>query len=102
VHRKYSITTANTYNIDEKGFRQRVSDRAKVICQCRARGMNGKMATDDTRELITVVETISGDGIVLSQLIIYKGVAHYMGWYQHLYSLIDVCKDWKFTYSKTG
>jgi len=35
-------------------------------------------------------------------LIIYKGVPHYMGWYQHLDSLINICKDWKFTYSKTG
>jgi len=79
VRKKYSITTANTYNMDEKGFRQGISDRAKVICQRRERGMTGKMATDGTRELITVVETICGDGTVLSPLIIYKGVAHYMG-----------------------
>ena len=88
--------------MDEKGFRQGVSDRAKVICLRRERGMTGKMATDGTRELITVVETISGDGMALAPLIIYKGVAHYMGWYQHLDSLINICKDWKFTYSKTG
>jgi len=90
------------YNMDEKGFRQGVSDRTKVICQRREHGMTGKMATDRTRELIMIVETISGDGAVLSPLIIYKGVVHYMGWYQHLGPLIDICKDWKFTYSKTG
>jgi len=66
--------------MDEKGFRQGISDRAKVICQCRERGMTGKVATDGTRELIAVVETISGDGTALTKLIIYKGVAHYMGW----------------------
>jgi len=88
--------------MEEKGFRQGVSDRAKVICQPRERGMSGKMATDGTRELITVVETISGDGQVLFPLVICKGVVHYMGWYQYLGSLIDTCKDWKFTYSKTG
>ena len=49
-----------------------------------------------------MVETISGDGIALSPLIIYMGVVHYMGGYQHLDSLINICKDWKFTYSKTG
>jgi len=38
----------------------------------------------------------------LHPLVIYKVVAHYMGWYQHLDSLLDTCKDWKFTYSKTG
>jgi len=48
VRWKYSITDANTYNMAEKGFRQGVSDRAKVICQRRERGMSGKMATDGT------------------------------------------------------
>jgi len=60
------------------------------------------MATDGIRELITVVETISGDGMALSPLVIYKGAAHYMVWYQHLDSLIAICKSWKFTYSKSG
>jgi len=55
--------------------------------------MSRKMATDGIRELITVVETISGDGQMLFPLVIYKGVAHYMGWYQHLGSLIDICKN---------
>ena len=32
VRRKYSITDKNTYNMDEKGFRQGISDLAKVIC----------------------------------------------------------------------
>jgi len=64
--------------------------------------MTGKMATDSTRELITVVETISGDGMALPPLVIYKGVVHYMGWYQHLDPLIDICKSWKFTHNKTG
>jgi len=34
--------------------------------------MTGKMATDGTRELITVVETISGDGMAPSPLIITR------------------------------
>ena len=72
------------YNMDEKGFQQGISDKAKVICVHRQRGMTGKMATDGTRKLITVVETISGDGVSLPPLVIYKGASHYMGWYQHL------------------
>jgi len=63
--------------------------------------MTGKMATDGTRELITVVETISGGGRVLPQLIIYKRVAHYMGWQQHLDSLAAI-RNWKFTCTTTG
>jgi len=76
---KYLITNTNTYNKNEKGFQLEVLDRAKVICQCRERSMSGKMATNGIRELITVVETISGDGQVWFPLVIYKGIAHYMG-----------------------
>jgi len=102
LRKKYSITERNTYNMDEKGFRQGASNQATVICLRRERGITGKIATDSTRKLITVVETIFGDGMALSPLIIYKGVAHYMGWYHQLDSLINICKYWKFTYSKTG
>lgn len=43
-----------------------ICDGAKVIsCVRRERGITGKMATDGTREPITVVETISGDGVSL-------------------------------------
>jgi len=64
--------------------------------------MSGRIATNSTRELIPMVDTISSDGMALSQLIMYKGVAHYMAWSQHLDSLINMRKDWKFIYSKTG
>jgi len=52
--------------------------------------------------LITVVETISEDRMALPPLVIYKGVAHYMRWYPHLDLLINICKSWNFTHSKTG
>ena len=52
--------------MDEKGFRQGISDLAKVICLYRGRGMTGKLATDGNREMITVVEAISGSGSVTS------------------------------------
>ena len=50
VRKKYSIMERETYNMDKKGFRQGVSDQAKVICLRRKRGIIGKMATDGTRE----------------------------------------------------
>jgi len=56
--RVYRITDATSYNMDEKGFRQGISDQAKVICLRRGRGMTGKLATDGNREMITVVEAI--------------------------------------------
>ena len=67
--------------MDEKGFRQGISDYAKVICLYRGRGMIGKLATDGNQEIITVVEAISGSDSVLPPLVIYKDAGHYMGWY---------------------
>ena len=80
LREKYSILPGTTYNVDEKGFRQGISDYAKVIVRWRERGMIPKVATDGKRELITVIECISGDGQVLPPMIIYKGAGHYMGW----------------------
>jgi len=62
--------------------------------------MTAKVATDGKRELITVIEYISGDGQVLPPMIIYKGAGHYMGWYQHLDP--EVVRDYKFAYTSSG
>ena len=100
LQKNYDITDCNIYNMDEKGFKQGISDRAKVICLRRPKGMTGKVAMDGERELITMVETISGDGIVLPPLVIYKGAGYYMGWYQHIEKL--GCEEWRFAYSPKG
>jgi len=60
------------------------SDRCKVICGRRGRGITGKLAQDGNRELITVIVTICGDRSVLPPLVIYKGAKRYMGWFQLL------------------
>ena len=42
---------------------------------------------DRTRELITVIETIctsTAVQFILSPMVIYKGAAHYRGWYTEL------------------
>jgi len=51
LREKYSILPGNTYNVDEKGFRQGISDRTKVIVRWRERGMTAKVATDGKWEL---------------------------------------------------
>ena len=40
--------------------------------------MTGKLATNSSRELITVIECISGDGKVIPRFVIYKGASYYM------------------------
>lgn len=63
--------------------------------------MTGEMATDSTQELITAVETSSRDGTSFPLFLIYISMAHYMRWFQYLDTLIDICKNQKFTYTKT-
>ena len=82
--RKFDIPEEMWFNMDEKGIMMGKSDRCKVICGRRGRGMTGKLAQDGNRELITVIETICGNGTVLPPLIIFKGAKRYMGWFQHL------------------
>ena len=68
--------------MDEKGFMMGVALRCKVICKRGTR--SARLTQDGSREWVTVIETISGDGRVLRPMIINKGQAHYMGWYAKL------------------
>jgi len=68
--------------MDEKGFMMGVALRCKVICKKGPRSV--KKTQDGSREWVTVIEAVSGDGRVLRPMIINKGQAHYMGWYAKL------------------
>ena len=83
--------------MDEKGVLMGVGSRVKVICLRGRKSpplIHGKFTTlfvltllkkpDGNRKTITILETISADGTVLPPMIIYKGIAQYKGWYQHL------------------
>ena len=59
-----------------------VALRCKLICKKGPR--TAKLTQDGSREWVTVIEAISGDGQVLRPMIINKGKAHYMGWYAKL------------------
>lgn len=83
------------YNFDEKGFILGYSAKAKVICRSGRRNPN--VAQDASRELITVVETVSVGGLVLPPWVIYKGKGHYMGWHQETNDANAV-----FAYSNNG
>ena len=59
-----------------------VALRCKVICKKGQR--SAKKTQNGSREWVTVIETMFGDGRVLRPMIINKGQAHYMGWYAKL------------------
>ena len=78
----YNIEVPNMYNMDEKGIMMGKALGCQVICRRRCR--TPRMIHDGSREWVTVVETVSGDGRVLRRFIINKGIVHYMGWYAGL------------------
>lgn len=71
---EYSILPENTYNMDEKGFLfGRITKVKRVFPKdLRASGKLLEAGQDGSREWITVVATISGDGTALPRLLIYK------------------------------
>jgi DDE superfamily endonuclease len=75
----YNILPKDSYNVDEKGFMMGMASKCKVICQRSRR--NPKLTQSGNRESVTVIESVSGDGIALPPMVINKGKAHYVGWY---------------------
>ena len=57
--------------MDEKGFRMGTVLRCHVIC--RRSWRSPKLIQDGSRDWVTVIEAISGDGRVLSPMMINKG-----------------------------
>ena len=54
--------------MDEKGFIMGLASRAKVLCRRGRR--NPHVTHDGKRELVTVIETVGGDGARVSSFVI--------------------------------
>ena len=65
---KFNIPEDMWFNMDEKDFMMGMSDRCKVICGWRGRGITGKLAQDRNRELTTVIKIICENGTVMPLL----------------------------------
>lgn len=91
------VEERDIWNMDEKGFLMRLAHRSKVICSNRQG--NFPVADDGKRELLTCIESVSGAGVVLPPLIIYKGAAHDLGWHKFTGSH-TLTLDFHFSYSK--
>jgi hypothetical protein len=63
--------------MDEKGFLLGVSAKCRVVCRRGRRNL--KYTHDGNKELISVLEYISTEGVVLSPLVVTKGINHYIG-----------------------
>jgi DDE superfamily endonuclease len=65
--------------MDEKSFLLGISAKCSIIC--RKGRKNLKYTQDDNRELITILECISTEGVVLPPLVVTKGANHYKRMY---------------------
>jgi hypothetical protein len=75
--KEYGILPENTYNMDEKGFLLGRTTKAKRIFprDLRSSGKLPGAGQDGSREWITVVATICGDGTTLPPLLIYDSTS---------------------------
>ena len=76
---KYGILDTDCYNVDKTGFRICIRCNQWVITQHATRPMY--FASSSNCELVTVMETVSGDGRVLPPFIIIPGSLHMEDWY---------------------
>ena len=84
------------WNMDEKGFKLGITNRAKVIART---GRHPPRATYDcTCKLITVIECCGARLKMLVPIVVFKGSAHYHGWH----SEVTKCAPGYFTYSPKG
>jgi len=97
IIREHRLQDFQIYNMDEKGFVMGLASRAKVLCRRGRR--NPRVTHDGKRELVTVIETVGGDGAVVSPFVINKGAGHYMGWYKNL---TEKERMYQFSYSPKG
>ena len=79
IKEKYSILDTDCYNVDETGFRIGIGRDQWVITREATRSIY--FASSSNRELVTVMETVSGDGCVLPPFIIVPGSLHMEDWY---------------------
>ncbi|CCX34165.1 Similar to putative transposase [Phaeosphaeria nodorum]; acc. no. CAD32687 [Pyronema omphalodes CBS 100304] len=88
--------------MDEKSFILGLSNRAKVVSRA---GRRPPYATQDGAwELITMIETVSACLEMLPPMVIFKGAAHYKGWYSELKASDDInlAENALFAYSGKG
>jgi hypothetical protein len=79
VCNQYNIQVADTYNFDESGFRIGIGHDQWIIT--RDPNREAYLGSSTNRDLVTVCETISGDGCFLPPMVIIPGVIHQEQWY---------------------
>jgi hypothetical protein len=75
---EYNIIPENIYNMDEKGIQLGIGKRVAALVD---RGQKTAYQVETgSRELITIIETISADGAALSPCVIFQGKRRNLEW----------------------
>ena len=81
---RYEIKDHNTYNMDEKGFQAGVCAKVRVMVNKYETKKKAYMTQPGDRDWVSLIETISLDGLALPPWIIFKGKLYQKSWYQQL------------------
>ncbi|KAH7929520.1 DDE-domain-containing protein [Leucogyrophana mollusca] len=75
---RYNVLPSNIYNMDEKGIQLGIGKRTLVFVDRDQKTVQHLVNGD--RELVTVIETVSADGIVLPPSVIFKAKRRNLAW----------------------
>ena len=92
---QYGIALEDIYNFDETGFAMGLTATAKVITRSEYYGKRASLQPGN-REWVTVIESVSASGRVLSPYIIFKGKVFIQSWFDELPN------DWTLNVSPNG
>ena len=79
VCKQYNIEEGDKYNFDETGICIGIGHDQWIITRDPTR--QSCLGSSTNRELVSVCETISGDGIALPPMVIVPGIIHQESWY---------------------
>ena len=95
IRSKYSIRLDNEFNMDEQGLGLGICSNQYVLTSSKKK--KTLLKTPETREWVSVIETISATGRKLNPLVIFKGQSLQTDWFTS-----QNVPDWQYTTSPNG
>lgn len=92
----FRVDPANIWNMDETGLSVGACSNGRVIGSS-ATKRTYKKVPSESRERVTILETISAEGEFIRPLVIFKGKELQTSWFQH-----DSVPDWRYITSENA
>lgn len=75
---EFDITPENTWNMDEKGVQLGIGAKVAATIDCDQASVY--LVEDGNRELVTIIEAVSANGMALISSVIFQGVCCNLEW----------------------